>query len=105
MLRGKPFDYHHAPAIWTWTEERYQKALESGLTAEDGMLLGHCCHKPETAKDASERAHGKRIQAKAAKATKTSKPMPYGRGSDRKLKVNGDIVDRTTGEIIRRSRR
>jgi hypothetical protein len=89
-IGGKPFDYHHNPAVWTWTEEKRQRVIKEGLTSEDGEVLGHCCHAPQTSADSADRSKGKRIVAKAARAEKKySKPIPGSKASGWRHKVNG----------------
>ncbi len=63
------------------------------------------CTKPKTAEEATARAKGLRVRDKhigAIDRRKTNKK--YGLSSRFKRKVSGDIVDRMTGEIIRRGR-
>ena len=98
-LNGKPFEYDHC--IEEWEREDIQYGLRPPLTAEDGKLLCIPCHDAKTGKKAGERAHGKRIVRKAAKA---HKPKRGGFSKRFSHKMNGDVVDRETGEIVRRGR-
>ena len=67
------------------------------ITAADVQLLGwECCHKPKTISEIKANAHGKRIVAKAAKATKRKgPPMPGSRDSPWKK-------DWKTGRLVKR---
>ena len=85
-LNGKPFEYDHTVECW----EMRQEGRSRPLTAEDGKLLGRCCHRPKTARKAGERAHGKRIVKKSAKAMRRKgRPMPGSRTSAWKAKLGG----------------
>lgn len=99
-IRGRNFDIDHKVAEWILED------IDLGLrplTIEDGWLLGdekECgCHTAKTSREAGERAHGKRIIEKAAKAEK-----PKGRGFSQryKRKMDGTIVDRETGQPVKR---
>ena len=93
-LRGKLFEYDHVIECWEMREKR-------ALTAEDGKLLGYCCHKPKTAQKAAERAHGNRIiEGNARAKSKQGKSMPFGRNSNLKRCMDGTVRNRETGEII-----
>lgn len=98
-LRGKPFEYDHM--VECWEMEDIQHGLRSPLTAADGKLLCIPCHDAKTGKKAGERAHGKRIVKKAAKA---HKPKRGGFSKRLSRKMDGTIVNRETGEIVKRGR-
>lgn len=91
-LGGKRFDYDHTvPEVF----QTLQKHERPPITAEDVKLLGYdCCHKTKSAGEHRANCHGKRIQAKAAKATKTSKPMPGSRASRWKKRMDGTVERR-----------
>jgi hypothetical protein len=88
-LGGKPFDYDHTIEEWEQTRPKAERVI----TADDVKLLGYCCHKSKTARKAGERAHGKRIVEKAARVN-VKPPSRY------RKKLNGQVVDRQTGEVI-----
>ena len=70
-LTGKAFEYDHT--IECWERLDMQAGDRIVLTADDGKLLGKdCCHREKSNKKKGEKAHGDRIIAKAAKATKKS---------------------------------
>ena len=96
-LGGKPFDDDHTIPEWM----RNAPPSERVITAEDVKLLGHCCHKPKTAREAGQRAHGNRILEKSARIRRSRSPMKAGRASRHKRKVNGQLVWRDTGEPVR----
>jgi DNA repair exonuclease SbcCD ATPase subunit len=59
------------------------------------------CAKTKTAEEATERAKAKRVRDKHISAIPKSKTaMPFGRQDRRKKKLNGQVVDRYTGEPI-----
>lgn len=99
-VKNKLFEYDHE--IEEWEREDIERGLRSPLTAEDGKLLCIPCHDAKTGRKAGERAHGKRIVAKAAKADKSK-----GRGFQTRLKrrMDGSVIDRESGEILRGPRR
>lgn len=86
-LRGKPFEIDHTIECW-------EKPTRTELTADDGKLLGYCCHRPKTAKKATERAHGNRIIEKSAKAKSKGPPIPGSRSSKFKKTVSGKVTTR-----------
>jgi hypothetical protein len=96
-VKNKPFEIDHV--IEEWEREDVLHGYRPPLTADDGQLLCKRCHDLKTGKKTGERAHGRRIVEKAAKATKKK-----GRGFQTRYKkcVNGDVIDRETGEIVRR---
>jgi hypothetical protein len=96
-LGGKPFDYDHTIAEWM----QNLPPSERVITASDVKLLGHCCHKPKTSREAGQRAHGKRLIEKAAGVRTSATPMKCGRASPYKRKMNGQLVWRETGEPVR----
>lgn len=63
------------------------------------------CTKPKTAKEATERAKGNRVRDKHIgidrRSTSSGNRKLSGRYSKR---FNGDIVDKETGEVIRKGR-
>lgn len=91
-------------------EFHYDHRVADGLggtpTLDNCMVLCLPCHKDKT------RLHDNPIMWKADRQRKTvaqgvhtpKKPMPFGRNSGLKIKMNGQIVDRRTGEIVRRSK-
>lgn len=88
-IGGKPFEYDHVTECW---EMREKKAL----TAEDGKVLGRCCHEPKTARKAAERAHGNRILEKTARAKpRRCAPIPGSRSTNWKRKLDGTIERRS----------
>ncbi len=98
LLGGKPFEYDHI--LECWEMEDVQHELRPPLTADDGKLLGRdCCHKPKSAKKSGERAHVYRLIDKAAKA---SGPKRGGFSQRYKRRLDGTVVDRETGEIVKR---
>jgi hypothetical protein len=82
---GKPFEIDHEVEEW---ERGGNRPDRKPLTADDGKLLGKaCCHVAKSNKKKGEKAHGDRIIAKAAKATKKSswRSKPDGYKFDWKL--------------------
>jgi hypothetical protein len=99
-LRGKPFEYDHT--LECWEMEDIEHGLRPPLTAEDGKLLCIPCHQEKTGRKAGERAHGKRIVAKAARAeTKKRSSFRTNRDSPYKVKMDGTVVWRETGEPVK----
>jgi hypothetical protein len=101
-LGGKAFDYDHSLPEWMQNAPRSERVI----TANDVKLLGRdCCHKPKTAKEAGQRAHGVRIVEKLARINRRESTSFTRHGSTLRKKLNGDIVDKYTGEIIRKGNR
>lgn len=98
-VKNKPFEIDHV--IEEWEREAIQYGHRGPLTAGDGQLLCKGCHAIKTGRKAAERAHGARIVAKAAKAERKK----VGGFSKRyKQKMDGTVIDRETGEIVKRGR-
>lgn len=55
------------------------------------------CHRAKTAKDAGDTSRAKRREARHIGARKSKTPMPFGRNSKLKRKLNGTIVKRGEG--------
>jgi hypothetical protein len=93
-LKKGDWDYDHTVAEWILDQIAHD--LREPLTAADGKLLGKsCCHVEKTSKENKERAHGKRIQLKAAKADKPKgAPIPGSKRSNWKRKMDGTLVRR-----------
>ena len=90
-LRGKRFAYDHTIPEWMQNLPPAQRVI----TADDVKLLGEeCCHKPKTAREAGERAHGKRIIEKAAGARPKGRPIPGSRTSAWKRHMDGSVSRR-----------
>lgn len=87
-LRGKPFEVDHT--LECWEMEDIEHGLRPPLTAEDGKLLCIPCHREKSARKTGERAKGKRLVSKAARAEKKySRPIPGSKASGWRHKVNG----------------
>ena len=62
---------------------------------DNNMRPAHAeCHKPKTARDARDLAHAVRCSDRHLGVHRSSRPMPFGRDSDRKRKIGGQIVPR-----------
>jgi 5-methylcytosine-specific restriction endonuclease McrA len=91
-------------------EFHYDHRVADGLggtpTLDNCMVLCLPCHKDKT------HLHDNPIMQKADRQRKAvaqgirtpKKPMPFGRNSGLKMKMNGEIVDRRTGRVIRGGR-
>lgn len=97
-LRGKKMEYHHAKAEWLQNEP---PSMRPPIVGADVQLLCIPCHAILTAHDATVRAHGKRIVEKQAGISRSKRG---GFSSKFKKKMNGDLVNKETGEVIRRGR-
>jgi hypothetical protein len=85
------FHYDHLDPDW------YSKDNE----LENCQVLCRTCHAAKTKIDVGNIAKSKRIQDKRIKALTSRTPMPFGRGSRLKRKLDGSIVDRQTGLPVR----
>lgn len=87
-LGGKRFEVDHV--LECWEMEDIEHGLRPPLTAEDGKVLCIPCHQEKTGRKAGERAKGKRLVAKAARAEKKySRPIPGSKASGWRHKVDG----------------
>ena len=70
--------------------------LAGGGTDEDDNLrpVLASAHLEKTKADLARIAKGKRIEQKHKGAQRSARPMPFGRGSKFKRKMNGEIVER-----------
>lgn len=85
--------------------EDVEHGYRSALVAADGQLLCGPCHDEKTARKSGERAHGVRIVEKLANIDRRSTSSGQRGFSQRyKRKMNGDVLDTETGEIIRKGR-
>ena len=101
-LRGKKVEYHHIHAEWLQNEP---PSARPPITAADVQLLCVPCHSVISAKDTKVRAHGKRIVEKIAQIDRRGASSGLRGLSGRYSKrFNGDIVDKETGEVIRKGR-
>lgn len=83
LLYGN-FHYDHIDPTWT-----------SGRNDLDNcQVLCVPCHKAKTAKDVRDIAKVKRIMSKRVKAKSSRRPMPFGRDSSLKRKIDGRVVPR-----------
>lgn len=106
-LKGKRFDYDHQIEIWEMPSELREKFIKEGVPAEYGKVLGYlCCHQEKSASKTGERAHGDRIIEKEARAdARKGMPIPGSVASGIKFKMNGDVVCRKTGRVIKEGSR
>lgn len=86
LLMGKPFDYHHVVAVWEMPDDMRREFRKTGVPAEYGKVLGHCCHAPETKKGAAARAKCNKVAKSVAKVKKAKQHFRGWR------KFNGDVV-------------
>lgn len=90
-LKAKAYEFDHRIA------EALVIDKSNALTADDGQLLGPCCHRGEdgkTAKDVGVIAKAKRVEARFLGIRKRS-TFPGGRSSPWKMKIGGRTERRT----------
>jgi len=97
---GKRFEYDHI--LECWEMEDVEHGYRTPLTAADGRLLCGGCHDGKTARKSGERAYGKRIVEKSARIDR--RKGRNGLSTKFSRRFNGDIVNKETGEIIRRGK-
>lgn len=86
-LKGYEIDHRIAEALVV--------DKSKSLTAEDGQLLGPCCHRGpngKTARDVKAIAKSKRSERKIRAGIKKPSRMPGSRDSRFKRKMNGEVV-------------
>jgi hypothetical protein len=91
-----------------WEIEHVIPRWTIGAAADNdyNMRPAHvACHKPKTKSEATARAKAIRRETKHHGGHRSKSPLPGGRDSRLKRKINGDLVDRVTGEVIRKGRR
>lgn len=98
-MRGKKFEYHHVKAEWLQT---IPPSAREPITPEDVQLLCVPCHDVITSKDAAPRAKGVRIMKGLAKVDRRyhRKGTPFGFSTRFKRKMNGTVIDLTTGRPV-----
>lgn len=102
-LRGKKIEYHHILAEWLQNDP---PSSRPPITAADVQLLCIPCHQVISAKDTKARAHGKRIVEKIAGIDRRSTSSgKRGFNPRYKQRMNGDVLDTFSGEIIRKGSR
>lgn len=91
---GQPFN----PATTPWRADHGARWAEGGKDTPENLapiLLSCDAGKGgKAAKDTKEVAKGKRWKDKHYGIAKSSRPMPFGRGSRLKKKMNGQVVER-----------
>jgi 5-methylcytosine-specific restriction enzyme A len=83
-LRSGQFEYDHHDPDWFSNDNELSNCV----------VLCRTCHRSKTAKDQGDIAKTKRIRDKAIGALTSKNPMPFGRKSPWKKKLNGDVVQR-----------
>jgi hypothetical protein len=102
-VKSKRFDYDHV--LECWEMEDVTHGYRAPLTASDGQLLCGPCHDDKTGRKSGERAHGVRIVEKLARINRRESASFTRHGSTLRKKLNGDIIDKYTGEVVRKGRR
>ncbi len=78
-----------------WIDEHRQPLWLDGTNDWSNRAPAHMeCARQKTAREAKDRAKGRRIAEKHLGAHKSKRPMPFGRGSRLKKKMNGEVVER-----------
>jgi hypothetical protein len=77
-----------------WDEHINPLWLDGDNSAENRAPAHARCAKEKTAREAKQRHKGRRVAEKHAGAHKPKRPMPFGRGSRFKKKMNGEVVER-----------
>lgn len=85
-----------------WDAEHPQ-ALALGGSDDISALRPICrpCHKPKTAADKATIEKYKRIRDRHIGAKRSRSPMPFGKHSKLKRRMDGRVVNRETGELVR----
>jgi 5-methylcytosine-specific restriction protein A len=104
LRRARIFDSHGGTchlcgvkiAVGEAWEAEHIIALEiSGDDSDDNLAPAHvACHRAKTAEDVGRIAKARRVYAKHIGAHRSKRPLPGGRGSPWKCKVNGPTVRR-----------
>lgn len=86
------------PATTRWRADHAARWAEDGKDTPENLypiLEAHDAGKGnKAAKDTKEVAKGKRVAAKHYGIKRSARPMPFGRGSRLKKKINGEVVER-----------
>ena len=78
------FEYDHQIPDW----------MGGDNSLSNCVVLCLQCHTEKTARDQGNIAKSKRIRDKQIKAKTSKRPMPFGRGSKLKKRLDGSIVER-----------
>lgn len=78
-----------------WDVEHVIPLAQGGDDAGDNLRPAHSkCHRGKSAQDATDTARAKRREARHIGAKVSRNPLPFGRGSNLKRKLNGTVVPR-----------
>lgn len=78
-------------------------SIGAAADTDENMRPAHAsCHKGKTAVETTARAKAIRRETKNVGAHRSKHPIPGGRGSRWKRKMDGTVVDRETGEVMKR---
>ena len=76
-----------------WEVEHVIPFAMGGADTEDNWCPAHTkCHKAKTVKDVADIAKAKRREARHIGAKVSKSPMPFGKGSKWKRKMDGSVV-------------
>lgn len=92
VLKAKEYEFDHRIA------EALVVDKSRPLTADDGQLLGYCCHRGEDGKtndDVARIAKAKRQERGQLGLRRTSRPMPGSKASGLRKRMNGKVEKRT----------
>lgn len=86
------------PAMTPWRADHGARWAEGGKDVPENLWpIIEACDAgkgKKAAQDTSEVAKGKRVAAKHYGIKRSARPMPFGRGSKMKKKLNGQVVER-----------
>lgn len=95
-LRDGRFAYdHHVPTGWLGGDNSFENCRV--------LCTGHrSCHQAKTDREAGQKAKSNRVRDKAIKAIgRKGPPMPGTKDSDIKICMDGRVIRRSTGEVLR----
>lgn len=87
-----------------WRADHIARHAEDGPDTEDNLWpICLDCDSVKAPHDTSEVAKGKRVADSLYRLNPSRNPMPGGKNSDRKILMDGTVVDRRTGAPIGRT--
>ena len=75
-------------------DHRIEDALDGAPTLENCVVMRKRCHKAKTRSRTPALTKTRAVSEKQIGARQTSRPMPFGRKSNFKKKMSGEIVER-----------
>lgn len=89
----------------SWDCDHIQPLINGGQNRESNLAPAlKAPHKEKTKTDLAIKKKNNRVALKHFGIKKSRNPMPGGRGSRYKIRMDGSVVERTTGKVVKKGR-